>query len=97
MERAGYISHDQFPADICVQSVWTGENVGEAYGSEMTAVLLLHHIMMDEGPCPHAGCPGAEKVQHGHYLNLINPRFTEVGIGVVEQSHTVWLTEDFLS
>jgi hypothetical protein len=54
-------------------------------------------MMMNEGPCPHKGCPKGELAAHGHYLNLINPTFTRVGIGLTVQGSSVWLTEDFVA
>jgi uncharacterized protein YkwD len=95
MMRQGAISHDEFPADVCVPYTWTGENVGVTEGSPQRAVLRLHEVMMKEGPCPHQGCPNGEYWQHDHYLNLIDPRFRYVGIGITASSGRVWLTEDF--
>src|SRR5947209_9334241 len=57
MQSLGYLSHDQFPSDVCIKYVWAGENVGEAYGSVISGALTLHQMMMNEGPCPHKGCP----------------------------------------
>lgn len=95
MAAIGHLAHDQFPTDICVPHVWAGENIGAAYGDPAQAALMLHRMMMNEGPCPHRSCPGDEFPAHGHYLNLINPRYTRIGIGVVVKDDTVWLTENF--
>jgi uncharacterized protein YkwD len=95
MAHMGAISHDQFPADVCLPHTAAGENVGVASGDPAAAVLWIHHSMMNEGPCPHTGCPGAELEQHGHYLNLLNPAYRHVGIGIVVQNEITWLTEDF--
>lgn len=95
MAAEGYISHDQFPADICVARQTAGENVGEAGGDPLQAVLWLHRSMMSEGPCPDKRCPGDEFEAHGHFLNLVNPAFRRVGIGIYTASGTTWLTEDF--
>lgn len=97
MESLGYISHDQFPSDVCIKGLWSGENVGEAYGTATSGALLLHRMMMSEGPCPHRGCPGRELAAHGHYINLINPQYRRVGIGLVVKGSAIWLTEDFVS
>jgi uncharacterized protein YkwD len=95
MAAAGYLAHDQFPADICIPHELAAENIGEARGDPTQAALMLHRIMMSEGPCPHKGCSGTELGAHGHYLNLINPRYTRVGLGLVEKNGTLWLTENF--
>lgn len=98
MAREGQISHDQFPADICVPHTYAAENVGEApRGSASAAVLELHRLMMDEGPCETSACTGAAYEQHGHYMNLLNPRYKHVGIGIVVKNGATWLTEDFTS
>jgi uncharacterized protein YkwD len=95
MASIGAISHDQFPSDVCVSHMAAGENVGEASGDPVTAAIWLHHSMMAEGPCPHTGCPNGELEQHGHYLNLINPAYRHVGIGIIVKNGVTWLTEDF--
>ncbi|HZU13314.1 MAG TPA: CAP domain-containing protein [Chloroflexota bacterium] len=96
MAQEGYISHDQFPGDVCVPYHLMAENVGVASGDPAAAVLWLQKDMMAEGPCPHHGCPRGEFEQHGHYLNLINPAYKQIGIGVVESGGETWLTEDFV-
>lgn len=96
MARIRAISHDQFPADICVRFTTAGENVGLAFGSVLAASLQLEQLMYAEGPCPHKSCPGGEYEQHGHFLNIINPRYKRVGIGIYAKAGTVWLTEDFV-
>jgi uncharacterized protein YkwD len=95
MASEGFISHDQFPADLCSTYALAGENVGEAPGDPDTAVLVLHRLMMKEGPCPHRTCTTRDLAAHGHYLNLINPSYRRVGIGVYVRAGTTWLTEDF--
>jgi len=98
MALQGQISHDQFPADICVPHTYVAENVGEdPQGSVSVAVLELQRLMMDEGPCATSACSGAQYEQHGHYMNLINPRYKHVGIGIVVRNGATWLTEDFTS
>lgn len=95
MAREGYISHDQFPADICVPYHHIGENAGVAAGTPLGAVLELQRVMMAEGPCPNPACPHGEFDQHGHYLNLIDPAYRHIGIGIVVYGGQTWLTEDF--
>ena len=95
MARDGTLSHDQFPADICVPHGMSAENVGYYTAGPAVAVRQLHSMMMSEGPCPQPGCPGDEWFAHDHYVNLMNPDYHRVGIGVVVQGGTTWLTEDF--
>jgi uncharacterized protein YkwD len=95
MAAQDYISHDDFPSDICTAHVWAGENVGVAPGDPVAGAAELEQMMMAEGPCPDSGCPKGEFEQHGHYLNLINKRYTRVGIGVYVSGGQVWITEDF--
>jgi hypothetical protein len=94
MAEQGILSHDQFPADICIPHTIAAENVGVYFGRH-DAVFLIHHAMMSEGPCPDPSCPGKEREAHGHYLNLVNPLFRRVGIGIYIHNGITWLTEDF--
>lgn len=95
MAAQDFISHDDFPSDVCTPHAWAGENVGVVGGNPLTGAAALEQEMMAEGPCPHAGCPYGEFEQHGHYINLISRRFTRVGIGVYFSGGEVWITEDF--
>ena len=95
MARLGTLSHDQFPQDVCIVHRVAGENVGVAQGEADAAAQLLHRTMMSEGPCRRARCTQAEFRAHGHYLNLVNPGFKLVGIGIVNSGQATWLTEDF--
>jgi uncharacterized protein YkwD len=84
MEQEGYLSHDQFPADICIPFFAAGENVGYATGPEAQAIQYLHNLMMSEGP------------GGGHYDNIMNPYYTTVGLGLYYVNGALWLTEDFV-
>lgn len=95
MAARGFISHDQFPADICMSHTDAGENVGEVDGYPPEGTLLLNQEMLAEGPCPDTGCPNGEEEVHGHYMNIVNPIYTRVGIGIFVQDGITWLTEDF--
>jgi uncharacterized protein YkwD len=95
MAAQDFISHDQFPSDLCTPHALAGENVGVASGDPLAGAAQLDALMMAEGPCPRAGCPGNQFEQHGHYLNIINKRYTRVGIGVYVSGGSVWITEDF--
>lgn len=96
MATVGHLAHDQFPADICVPFRAAAENIGYYSGDPRAALLTLDRMMMHEGPCP-APCTPTQFEQHGHYLNLINPLYRHIGIGVVVRGGVVWLTEDFTS
>jgi hypothetical protein len=95
MASAGFILHDQFPADVCSTHELAAENVGEGLGMPDAAVLALHCAMMQEGPCPHRTCTLRDFAAHGHYLNLVSSSYRRVGIGIFVRAGTTWLTEDF--
>jgi hypothetical protein len=95
MAARGVLAHDQYPADICTPASHFGENLGLSSNEPRTAVLVLEETMMAEGPCPVPGCPGSQEEAHGHYENLLDPRFRRVGIGIVARNGSTWLTEDF--
>jgi uncharacterized protein YkwD len=84
MQQVGYISHDQFPQDICIPWSAAGENVGEASGTESQVIQTLHRQMMNEGP------------SGGHYQNIMSTQFTTIGIGLYYVNGVLWLTEDFV-
>ena len=92
MSSVGTISHDQFPADICISYTTAGENVGEAnYGNELTDLQQIDSAMMAE---THSSTYCA--TNNNHACNIINPNFHNVGIGVYHDSAgNTWLTEDF--
>jgi uncharacterized protein YkwD len=91
MAQLGSISHDQFPADICVAFQTAGENVGEAsYGNELTDLQQLDSLMMAE---PHTSSTCSTTTNHA--CNILNPNFHQVGIGIYNANNTTWLTEDF--
>lgn len=97
MALAGAISHDQFQADVCIPHRYAGENVGVDAQPPDGAVVQLHELMMNEGPCAQSDCRGAAYERHGHYLNILNPRYKYLGIGIVVKNGETWLTEDFTS
>lgn len=91
MAAVGYISHDQFPADVCVRWSTVGENVGENYsGNELTDLQTMHHEMMSETHTA-AYC----KAYDNHACNILNANYVQVGIGIYVSNGTTWLTEDF--
>lgn len=65
------------------------ENVGWCLENSTSAALMLHKIMMGEGPPP----PG----QTNHYSNILDPEMRTVGVDVIwDADHgKLWLTEDF--
>ncbi len=91
MAAVGYISHDQFPADVCVRWSTVGENVGENYsGNELTDLETMHREMMSETHTA-AYC----KAYDNHACNILNTNYVQVGIGIYVANGTTWLTEDF--
>jgi Pro-kumamolisin, activation domain len=91
MASLGAISHDQFPADICIAYSMAGENVGQAgYGNELTDLQKLDQSMMSE---PHD--PTTCSTTGNHACNTINPGYHQVGIGIYYINNQTWLTEDF--
>ncbi|GAC1324832.1 MAG: hypothetical protein NVS2B16_28800 [Chloroflexota bacterium] len=72
-----------------------GENAGEWSGRPLAALLAMHHAMIDEGPCGSTECRGTLLHEHAHYLNLVNPLYRRIGIGIAVVNKTTWLTEDF--
>lgn len=84
MAQEGYISHDQFPQDICLSYRAAGENVGMGSGSEDSAIRQIHNEMMAEGP------------GGGHYENIMSSTYATIGIGLYYSGGTLWLTEDFI-
>jgi len=92
MAAMNAISHDQFPADVCIPWSSVGENVGMsqsfgAGGTELTDLRTIDQQMMSE---PHPpGCTG------NHACNILNPGYHTVGIGIDYVNNTTWLTEDF--
>ena len=75
-----------------------GENQGDPHGwpvlvaNDATAnrnaqIDDIQKVMFAEGPgAGHA---------HGHYMNMMNPKFRRVGIGFVDVGGKLYLTNDF--
>lgn len=90
MAQVGYISHDQFPADICVSVSAAAENVGMmGSGNELQDLQGIHSEMMSEPYTP--GCTGS------HVCNLLSSQYRHVGIGIYYVNNATWLTENFLN
>jgi len=53
----------------------------------MMQIADIQKAMFDEGPGPGAA--------HGHYMNMMNPLFRKVGIGLVMVNSELYLTNDF--
>lgn len=79
-------------------SLAAGENQGDPNGwmvlssdptqNEMKQIAQIIQAMYDEGPAGDAG-------QHGHYENIMSTQFTRVGVGLIEVSNQLYLTNDF--
>ncbi len=74
-----------------------GENQGDPNGwtvlsqnattNEVMQIDAIQLAMYNEGP-------GVGEA-HGHYMNMMNPKFTRVGVGLIEVSGHLYLTNDF--
>jgi uncharacterized protein YkwD len=87
-------------------SIWTmgfntmaGENQGDPNGwrelsstcattNEEEQITQILQAMFAEGPAGDAG-------DHGHYENIMSTSFTRIGIGLIEVSGKLYLTNDF--
>lgn len=96
--------HAHFAAASANGSIWqngfTGsaaENQGDPNGwfkmsndpvaNQMLQIADIQKAMFDEGPGPGAA--------HGHYMNMMNPVFRKVGIGLIMVNSELYLTNDF--
>jgi len=85
-------------------SLWTSgfksgaaENQGDPSGwttlskdatqNELLQIEAIQKAMFDEGP-------GAGEA-HGHYTNMVNAQYKRLGVGLVEVSGKLYLTNDF--
>jgi uncharacterized protein YkwD len=99
MARSGQIWHENtkfpqasFPNNICLRYHWIAENVGmAAYGNTPQDLQVINQMMMDE---PHDKATCASTVNHA--CNILNRTYHKIGIGLVYQNGTTWLTEDFI-
>ncbi len=86
-------------------SIWSmgftsmaGENQGDPNGwrvlsscpstNEDMQIAQIQQARFNEGPPGDAG-------DHGHYENIMSTSFTRVGVGLVEVSGKLYLTNDF--
>jgi uncharacterized protein YkwD len=62
-----------------------GENIGRASASDvLSGIAQVDAWMM------------AEPLTHGnHHWNIVNPAYTQLGVGVIVNNGEVWFTEDF--
>ncbi len=76
-----------------------GENQGDPNGwrvlsascptsNEEMQITQIMQAMFNEGPAGDAG-------DHGHYENMMSTSFTRVGVGLIEVSGKLYLTNDF--
>jgi hypothetical protein len=75
-----------------------GENQGDPHGwpvlvqndpakNRNAQIDDIQKVMFAEGP-------GAGEV-HGHYMNIMNPKFRRIGVGLVDVGGKLYLTNDF--
>jgi len=91
--------HAHFIAAIKDGSLWTsgfrgsaGENQGDPHGwpkdTEAHQIDQILAAMMAEGP--------GKGEAHGHFMNMMNPKFKRLGVGLLETaSGKLYLTNDF--
>lgn len=82
-----------FPNNLCSGFSAAGENVGrwQEAQSESDALTQIHLAMMQEQHDP-ATCAQVTS----HACNILSNKYSQVGIGIVQQAGYVWLTEDFI-
>jgi hypothetical protein len=94
MAQIGTIGHYQFPGDICVPITGAAENVGTFHsGNELQDLRGIHSLFMSEQHDP-AYCVSIS--YDNHACNILDRHYSQVGIGIVYQNGSTWLTEDFL-
>jgi uncharacterized protein YkwD len=96
--------HQHFITASNNNSIWmdgfnmnAGENQGDPNGwtvlatdpttNELDQIDQIQKQMFDEGP-------GAGEA-HGHYTNMMDATFTKIGVGLLEVSNSLYLTNDF--
>jgi uncharacterized protein YkwD len=99
-----HIPHQHFANAIADGSVWSngfrtqaGENQGDPNGwrvlssdptsNELSQIDDIQQSMYAEGPGTGAA--------HGHYNNIMSTTFKRVGVGLLEVSGMLYLTNDF--
>jgi uncharacterized protein YkwD len=95
-----HTAHQHFITASNNMTIWSsgftsqaGENQGDPNGwrvvsqdpttNEMTQIDQIQQAMFNEGP------------SGGHYQNIMNAQFTRVGVGLLEVSGKLYLTNDF--
>jgi|JI10StandDraft_1071094.scaffolds.fasta_scaffold48057_2 hypothetical protein len=80
--------HAGFSGRICAESGF-GQNECPGYGGVDHVIEVCLQQMWDEGP-------GENFQQHGHYLNMTNPRFSMVACGFFDSPQTgMWAVQNF--
>jgi hypothetical protein len=101
MADSGYIWHvnSAYPQasdwnDLCVWLGGAGENVGTfKTGDELQDLRSIHGLFMSE---QHDTAYCVSISYSNHACNILDPHYSQVGIGIVYQNGATWLTEDFL-
>jgi hypothetical protein len=88
MAQANSLFHSDLTTEFCEPIYAGAQNIGYlSSGNELQDLQNIHAMMMNEGYSP--GCEGT------HACNILSSRYSYVGIGIVRQGGTTWLTEDF--
>jgi hypothetical protein len=92
MATTNALSHDQYPADICVHYSVADESVGySASGNEWQDLQIIHNLFMSD---PHDAKTCQRALNHS--CPIVSNKFTEIGIGIVYYQGGTWVTEIFL-
>jgi uncharacterized protein YkwD len=84
-----------FPNDVCFRFGPIGENVGYwNSGDEAQDLRNIHNLMMTGQGEQHD--PQTCQSTVNHACNIVSSAYSSVGIGIVVQGGSTWLTEDFI-
>lgn len=72
------------------------QNTCPDYPSVEAARTQCLQQMWNEGPPAYKPCTGACYQQHGHYINMTNPDYTKVAVGIYQRANgKVWVNMNF--
>jgi hypothetical protein len=87
--------HAGFSDGICEPSGW-GQNECPGYDSESQVIGYCLQQMWSEGPPPQESCEGQCFQEHGHFINMTNPKYSRVACGFATAADgSVWAVQNF--